>query len=232
MEMHQGHRDRLRARFLAGGLQGFDPHTVLELLLFYARPRCDTNELAHRLMARFGSFDAVLDAPIEELVQVEGIGQRSALLIKMIPELGAYYLNSRNGPATVLDSTEKAGAFFMPRFIGKRSEEVWIAALDDKRKLLRCAQVSDDGIVNAVRITVKRVVTEAVNSNATGVLMAHNHPGGVALPSASDKQMTWQVYQALRLINIQLLDHIIVAGDDFVSMADSGMLELMEQSRP
>ena len=229
MGVHDGHRDRLRARFLADGLSGFDPHTVLELLLFYARPRCDTNELAHRLIEHFGSFSAVVDAPLEELTRVGGIGERSAVLIKMIPELGAYYHNSRLEPGVVLDGTDKAGAYFLPRFFGKQSEEVWMAALDDKRKVLRCSCVSNEGIVNAVRITVRQIVSEAVNSNATGVVLAHNHPGGVALPSMADKQVTRQAYLALKLINVQLADHIIVSGDDYVSLADSGFFDILQK---
>ncbi len=229
MGVHDGHRDRLRARFLKYGLECFEAHTALELLLFYGRPRCDTNRIAHALMDRFGSFAAVVDAPLEELTQVEGMGYSSAVLIKMVPELGGYYLASRSAPGVILDSTEKAGRYFMPFFVGKRSEEVYLAALDDKRKVLRCVRIGEHGIVNAVRITIKRVVTEAVNANATGVLLAHNHPGGVALPSLSDRQVTQQAYQALRLINVQLVDHIVVADDDFVSMADSGYFDTVER---
>lgn len=228
MNVHEGHRDRLRTRFLTSGLAGFEEHTALELLLFYARPRCDTNEIAHALIKKFGSFSAVLDAPVEELSAVAGVGEKSAVLLKMIPAMGGYYLENRSAPGAVLDSAEKAGAFFIPKFIGKTTEEVYLAALDDKRKVIRCVCLSTEGIVNAVRITVKRVVTEAVNANATGVLLSHNHPGGIALPSQGDKQVTRQIFQALRLIHVQLVDHVIVADGDFVSMADSGFLEALQ----
>ncbi|MDL2218858.1 DNA repair protein RadC [Ruminococcaceae bacterium OttesenSCG-928-O06] len=227
--LHDGHRKRLRARYLREGLSHFEEHTALELLLFYARPRCDTNELAHVLLKKFGSFAAVLEAPVEALMRVEGMGETSAVLLKLVPDLGAFYLNSRTAPGTVLDSTEKAGAYFLPKFFGKSNEQVYIAALDDKRKVIRCTLLSDEGIVNAVRITVKRIVTEAVHTNATGVILAHNHPGGIALPSTGDKQVTYQAYQALRLINVQLLDHIIVADEDFVSMADSGYIDMLRR---
>lgn len=231
MSVHEGHRDRLRARFLKSGLHGFEEHTALELLLFYARPRCDTNEIAHALIKRFGSFAGVMDAPMEELAAVPGIGEKSALLLKMIPAMGAYYLESRSAPGEAIDSTEKAGAFFLPKFVGKTNEEVYLAALDDKRKVIRCVCLSTEGIVNAVRITIKRVVTEAVNANATGVLLAHNHPGGIALPSQSDKQVTRQVYKALQLIHVRLLDHIIVADGDFVSLADSGFIAMLQEEK-
>lgn len=224
MGVHDGHRERLRARFLKQGLSGFEEHTALELLLFYARPRCDTNEIAHALIKQFGSFAGVLDAPVEELAKVKGMGEGGAVLLKMIPELGAYYLNSRAQPGDILNSTDKAGAYFIPRFFGKQSEEFHVAALDDKRKVLRCVCISEAGIVNAVTVSVRRIVAEAVAANATGVILAHNHPGGVALPSSNDHAVTQQAQQALQLINVQLVDHIIVADGDFVSMADSGYL--------
>lgn len=202
---------------------------MLELLLFYARPRCDTNQIAHELLKHFGSVAAVMDAPIEELSQMQGMGEKSAMLLKMIPELCGYYLSSRSAAGDVLDSTERAGQYLMPRFFGKTNEEVWLVALDDKRKVLRCVKVGEEGVVNAVRITVRNVVAEAVKANATAIIIAHNHPGGLALPSAADKQLTRQLYQALKYISITLLDHIVVADGDFVSMADSGYLELISR---
>lgn len=228
MGAHEGHRDRLRARFLKSGLEGFEEHTALELLLFYARPRQDTNAIAHALIEHFGSFSAVLDAPVKELAAVPGIGEKSAVLLKSIPAMAGYYLENRAASGQVLDSVEKAGAFLLPRFFGKTHEEVHLLALDDRRKVIRGVRLSTEGIVNAVRITIKRVVTEAVNTNATGVILAHNHPGGIALPSQSDKHVTRQAFQALRLINVRLIDHIIVADEDFVSLAESGFIEMLQ----
>ncbi len=225
MGVHDGHRERLRARFLKEGLANFEEHTALELLLFYGRPRCNTNEIAHALLARFGSFAAVLDAPLEDLLEVEGVGETTAILLKMIPELGSFYMESRMETGDVLDTTAKAGAYFMPKFFGKRTEEVYMAALDDKRKVIRCSLISQQGVVNAVSLSVHKVIEQAVRAGATGVILAHNHPGGVALPSARDKMVTKEIYQALRYISARLLDHIIVADGDFVSLADSGFFE-------
>lgn len=229
MSIHEGHRERLRQRFLQSGLEGFAEHEMLELLLFYSRSRCDTNAIAHALLRRFGSLSAVMDAPLEELEAVEGMGRHSAMLLKLVPPLGARYLGSRAAPGKILASTQKAGAYFISLFMGKTSEEVYLAALDDKRKVLRCSRISGEGIVNAVHIPVRRIVAEAVGANATGVILAHNHPGGVALPSIEDKQLTSQAFTALRLIQVQLIDHIIVADDDYVSMADSGFIEKLQQ---
>lgn len=224
MGIHDGHRKRLRSRFLQDGLSGFEEHNALELLLFYARPRQDTNKLAHSLIDRFGSFSAVLDAPVEELLQVEGMGEPSATLLKLIPQVSAYYLESRTLPGAILASTQLAGDFLLPKFYGKKEECVYVVSLDDKRKVLRCTCISEKGITNAVTISVKQIVAEAVGSNATGIILSHNHPGGLALPSQADRLVTAQAYKALQLINVTLLDHIIVADNDYVSMADSGYI--------
>lgn len=228
MNLHEGHRSRLKARFLKEGLDGFEEHNALELILFYARPRQDTNPIAHALIQRFGSFAAVVEAPIKELEKVEGVGHNTAVLLKMIPELSNYYVSSRTKSGTVLAASKAAGQFFVPRFVGKINEELHIALLDDKRKLLRAVFVNSDGIANAVPVSVKKIVAEALNANATGILLAHNHPAGVAVASVADKEMTRRVYQALQHVHVQLVDHIIVAEDTYLSLADTGFMQELQ----
>ncbi len=229
MSVHDGHRERVRARFLKEGLENFEEHTALEFLLFYSRPQGDTNELAHRLIDHFGGFSAVLDASLDELMSVKGVGYQTAVFLKLVPEFSAYYLDRRNEVGNVLDSTLKAGHFFLPKFVGKTSEVAYLACLDDKRKLLRCSCVAKHGIANSVAISTRKIVAEAVSADATAVILAHNHPRGVALPSANDKLVTKQVMTALHYVNVRFLDHIVVADGDFVSMAESGYLEMMSR---
>ena len=224
MGVHDGHRKRLKRRFLSEGLDSFEDHNILELLLFYALPRSDTNEIAHRLLEQFKSLSGVFDAPLEELCKIKGISEHSATLIKLIPRLTSAYHTDKSKDIKIISSTNAAGKFFVPRFYGKQNEEVHVMLLDDKKKVIKCEKVVE-GTVNSTPITVKKVVAMAVNSNATGVILAHNHPGGIALPSKSDLRATEKIYRALELINIQLCDHIIVADDDFVSLADSGNFE-------
>lgn len=224
MGVHDGHRKRLKRRFLSEGLDSFEDHNILELLLFYALPRSDTNEIAHRLLEQFKSLSGVFDAPLEELCKIKGISEHSATLIKLIPRLTSAYHTDKSKDIKIIGSTNAAGKFFVPRFYGKANEEVHVMLLDDKKKVIKCEKVFE-GTVNSTPITVKKVVAMAVNSNATGVILAHNHPGGIALPSKSDLRATEKIYRALELINIQLCDHIIVADDDFVSLADSGNFE-------
>lgn len=221
MGVHDGHRNRLKSRFLAQGLGSFEDHNVLELLLFYSIPRSDTNEIAHNLLNEFKTLSGVFDAPVEELCKIKGISKHSATLIKLIPEITSVYNTDKTKDIKIIKSTKEVGKFFLPRFYGKKNEEVHVLLLDDKKNVIRCDKLFE-GTVNSTPITVKKVVAAAVNSNATAVVIAHNHPGGVALPSRSDRVATEKIFKALKLINIELCDHIIVADDDFVSMADSG----------
>ena len=224
MNLHEGHRQRLKERFIKTGLADFEDHNILELLLFFSVPRSDTNELGHKLLKKFGSLANVFDAPIDELCKVEGIGMHSATLIKMVPELCNIYHTDKTENVTIVNSTNMAGRYFVPRFMGKANEEVHIMLLDDKKKVIKCEMISK-GTVNASAVSIRKIASEALNCNATGVIIAHNHPGGIALPSASDIAVTKRIYNALKLMDIQLCDHIVVADGDFVSMLDSGMFE-------
>lgn len=137
MGLHDGHRQRLLQRFLREGLDGFDEHNILELLLFYAIPRKDTNELAHRLMDDFGSLAGVLDASAQELQQVEGVGENTAGFLKLLPELTRVYYSQKQQDLC-LASTEQAGRFLLPRFIGRQEETVLLTCLDGKCRVLSC----------------------------------------------------------------------------------------------
>ena len=224
MNLHEGHRKRLKERFLKSGLADFEDHNILELLLFFSVPRSDTNEIGHKLLKKFGSLSNVFDAPIDELCKVDGIGMHSATLIKMIPELCNIYHTDKTENVTIVSSTNMAGRYFVPRFMGKTNEEVHIMLLDDKKKVIKCEMISK-GTVNASAVSIRKIAAEALNNNATGVVIAHNHPGGIALPSTSDVLITKRIFNALKLMDIQLCDHIVVADGDFVSMLDSGMFE-------
>jgi DNA repair protein RadC len=222
MGVHDGHRQRLLQRFLEEGLENFASHNKLELLLFYAIPRRDTNEIAHRLLNTFGSFSAVLDAPIEDLERVEGIGHASAAYLKLMGEIArAYYVDRQTD--IILDSTQKAGAYLMPRFLGRTQEVVYQVCLDQKCRVLNIA-LMHEGSVHSTEVNLRKIVGNALKYNATGVILAHNHPGGVALPSPEDLATTRQLKDTLRPMGINLIDHIIVADRDFVSLADSGIL--------
>lgn len=222
MGIHDGHREKMRRRFQETGLEGFADHEALELLLYYAIPRRDTNELAHRLLARYGSLAALLQAPVEDLQRTEGIGESAAVFLKLVPAF-VYKAQRSAGQETVLNSTEKAGRYLLSCFAGERNEVIYQLCLDRKGKLLARKRLSEGGSA-AAELNIRRLVENALLSSASAVILSHNHPSGIALPSREDYATTQQAQDALRTIGVELLDHIIVAEDDYVSLADSGIL--------
>lgn len=221
MSIHNGHRQRLKERFLQEGLDHFDELYVLELLLFYCIPRIDTNPVAHSLLAHFGSLASVFEATVEELQKVPGISKNTATFLTLIPQAGRYYQIKRAEPGEILNTIEQCGRFLVPYFYGRENETVFLLCLDAKCKVLGCKMVGE-GSVNSANIPVRRVVELALNANATTVVLAHNHPSGLALPSADDIQTTLRVAKAMEAVEITLADHIVVADNDFVSMTQSG----------
>ena len=220
MSIHKGHRERLRARFLADGLESFPPHNVLELILFYAIPRKDTNELAHSLLEHFGSFSAVLDAPVEELCKVKGISRGTAVLIKSFMPVARYYMASKGSKDLILDSAEKCGDYFLGCFAGLIEEKTMLLCLDSRCKMLACVPLAE-GNLGTVGFSSRKLIEAVIEYSAAGVILAHNHPSGVALPSDSDIEATKSAAQFLRAVGVSLLDHIIIANDDYVSLAQS-----------
>lgn len=223
MAVHDGHRQRKKEQFRMHGLDAFADHEVLELLLYYAIPRRDTNPVAHRLMERFGSLDGVFSATVEELEEVEGVGKNAATLLALWMPLYRRVRTKPKAKETVLNSTEQAGQYFMDLFFGMRREELYEACLDAKGKLLACCRIAE-GSVDAVNINTRRLVENALKCGASAVILAHNHPSGIALPSPDDNTTTLAVWDALRAVGIPLIDHIIVADEDYVSLHDNGLL--------
>ena len=221
MPIHDGHRQRLKERFLKEGLDHFDELYVLELLLFYCIPRKDTNPIAHRLLDHFGSLTAVFDATVEELQKVPGISKNTATFLTLIPQTGRYYQVKRSEPGDILTTIEQCGKYLVPYFYGRENETVFLLCLDAKCKVLGCKMVGE-GSVNSASVPIRRVVEIALNTNATTVVLAHNHPSGLAFPSADDIQTTLRVAKAMEAVEITLADHIVVADNDFVSMLQSG----------
>ena len=223
MAVHDGHRQRKKEQFRTHGLDAFADHEVLELLLYYAIPRRDTNPVAHRLMERFGSLDGVFSATVEELEEVEGVGKNAATLLALWMPLYRRVRTKPTAKEVILNSTEQAGRYFMDLFFGMRREELYEACLDAKGKLLACCRIAEGG-VDAVNISTRRLVENALKCGASAVILAHNHPSGIALPSPDDNTTTLALWDALRAVGIPLIDHIIVADEDYVSLRDNGLL--------
>ena len=223
MGVHDGHRDRKRDQFLRCGAESFAEHELLELLLFYAIPRKDTNPTAHALIDRFGSLQGVLSASQEELMEVPDIGKNAAVLIRLIAPLYRQSLVFAADHEVVLDTRERIGEYFRDIFIAHPAEAVYQLCLDAKGRKLDLSRVSE-GDVGSVGLNVRRILENTLRARAVMVVLAHNHPSGVALPSQEDRVATEMVREALENMGVRLVDHFIVADNDYVSMAESGFL--------
>jgi len=222
-QTHEGHRERLRERFRKEGLENFQPHEVLEFLLTYSIARRDTNPIAHNLLDRFGSLEAVLEAPEEELMEVDGIGERSASLIHLMPALSAYYLDDKNSRSHfICDSTAKIGQYLIPKYLGQSEECSYLLSLNNRKQLISCDLVGH-GSVSSSPIYFRKVSQILLRHQATAAVISHNHPKGFALPSSEDIHVTRLLADFTRQLEVELLDHIIVSGTDYVSLRESGV---------
>ncbi|MBF0614882.1 MAG: DNA repair protein RadC [Magnetococcales bacterium] len=222
--LHHGHRQRLRRRFLEEGLEGFEDHQVLELLLFNVLPRQDTNALAHLLIKRFGGFSAALEADPTDLAAIPGVGEVAASFLSLIPALTRRYLEDqvrRDKPA--LNDPDKATAYVLALLAGRTEEVFYVLCLDQRARLLFPALLTR-GTVNEAHVHPRQVVEVALRHKAVEVILAHNHPSGNMHPSAADRHLTRILLNALTPIGIRLADHLIASGDRCLSMAREGML--------
>lgn len=226
--LHGGHRARLRSRFLEEGLDGFEDHQVLELLLFQAIPRLDTNPVAHRLIQRFGSLSAVLEADPKDLASVEGVGSNAAAFLSMIPQVTRrYFMDRVRHSRKTLNTSEAAKEYLVPLMAGRPEEVFYVICLDSQLRVLYPSLISE-GTVKDALVHPRRVVEEAVRHKAASVILAHNHPAGSVRPSSHDHKLTRHLVQALGAINVQVVDHIIVAGEHTYSFQREGTLPVYE----
>ena len=220
--IHAGHRQRLREQYLTHGLDTLSDVNVLELLLFYAVPRRDTNEIAHRLLQAFGSLVRVFDASKEDLMRLGGLTENAAALVRLTVDV-ARRCQMDGRQDEILNTTQKCGMYMVPLFYGAVREEAYALALDGKCKVLSCQRLSE-GSVSSTGINIRAVVEFALRTRAASVVLAHNHVSGIAVPSREDIDTTHLLIRALDTVDVLLADHIVVADGDFVSMVESGYI--------
>ena len=215
--VHEGHRERMRQRFAENGLTGFAPHEALELLLFYAIPRRNVNPLAHRLIDHFGSLGAVLEAAPDQLQRVPGIGEATASLISMVSALYRHAEQERLSDRAFVTNLKEAKAYCRHLFAGKQDEVLYVICLDAQGRVLR-AVPAIRGTIDEIVIYPRIVVGMAIRHNAHSVVLAHNHPSGACEPSDADLRTTDLLRVALAGVDISLMDHLIYADGECVSM--------------
>ena len=222
--MHEGHRQRLKKRFLEEGLASFEDHEVLELMLFYAIPQGDTNPLAHRLIEKFSSLSSVLNASLEELCTVKGIKEHTAVFIRMMPELLQYVAGLTAREKKTLSTSYDAG-MYVCGMIGYLPKEVFaVICLDAQRKVL-AFEIIDEGTVSHSSVSPRKVAECAIRHNASSVILAHNHPSGNLCASENDRMLTMRLCDILEGMEIPVIDHIIAThGEKYLSMSDSSLM--------
>ena len=222
MGLHDGHRQRAKERYGQVGADALADHELLELALFYAIPRQDTNETAHRLLKRFRSLQGVLQASPEELEQVEGVGKNAALLLHLMADI-SQRARITSLPEKILNSPDRTGAYFMELLTGQKRELLYQVCLDGKGKLLTCRCIAK-GTVSASAVHVRQVVENALYAGASTIILAHNHPSGDPTPSPEDVALTRKLVEAGSLLDIPVLDHLILGDGKFISLKEKGIL--------
>lgn len=217
---HDGHRKRMREKYLEHGIESFKEHEALELFLFYGVPYKNTNPLAHKLLDDFGSLSAIFDAP-PSLLREYGLSDHLITHIKLMPDMARlYFIDKTDNPSKAVDMGRLCN-YFQPLFFGKTEEVMRLLLLDKKGKMIYSGVISK-GSINSTDVSIRKICELALYYNAKFAGIAHNHTSGLAKPSPNDIDCTNKVFVALQLIGVRLLDHVIVADDDSVSMALSG----------
>ena len=217
--IHAGHRNRLKEEIISSDITDPKPPVkLLEMLLFYGTPQKDTSPMAHELIKTFGSIAGVLEADIDDLVKVSGITRNSASLIKLMLPLLRTYTLEKYAFEEILKSHDDIGQYIFTKYFAVNKECLSLLCLNHLGKVLSF-EIIMVGNLDSVGVSVRDIVSKAIKSNATAVVIAHNHPSGVALPSAQDVEVTKAIKAALAAVSIGLVDHIILASDDYVSMA-------------
>ena len=222
---HNGHRERKRQKFLKqGNLENFEEHEILELLLFYAIPRKNTNDIAHALIDKFGSLAKVFDADIEVLQEIDGISINSAIFIKLMPQMCKKYFNAEISPFA-FNSTDDFIQFGIKQYIGETKEILRGLYLDSSNSYVSCDIFGDASNPTAVIMSVNRIIEKASKYDANHLVLYHNHPSGDCTPSTEDIMATKRLVQILNSLNITLIDHIIISKNLGLSMRKMGYMD-------
>lgn len=229
--MHEEHRDRMRKRFLRDGIDKFESHEVLEMLLYGVIPRRNTNDIAHNLMDHFGTLSNVIDASYAELLKVKGIGPIVAAYINFISGLIHRYLVDQETPSSDNPlSLKEIEGIFISKFFNVKDEHLAVMLLDKDNKFLSC-EILRKGSFDAVSVNAREIFDYASRYNSNRVIIAHNHLSGIAMPSSEDLKFTMEIKRVLQFLNIYLFDHIIVGNEECFSFAQFDLFRKLEEEQ-
>jgi DNA repair protein RadC len=223
-KMGKGHRQRLRNKFLEGGLERFSDEEVVEFLLTLGTPRGDLKLPAREALKRFGSLSGVLSAPIEELTKVKGIGSKNALYLKIVHQVAGRYLKDRTQGKAFFGSSRAVFDYLFHSMRDLKREIFKVFLLNRKNELIHDQDVFL-GTLTGSAVYPREIMTLALEHKAAGLIFVHNHPSGDPNPSAEDKRLTRDLVRAARVLAIQVLDHIIIGHNAYYSFADEGLIK-------
>ena len=231
VNIHKGHRDRLKRKFLNSDGENLEQHEALEVLLYYALPQKNTNSIAHELLRRFVSLSGVFEADWADLMQVDGIKEHAATLIKLQTALFRMYMQDKYEIKNVMLTSENAGKYILNLFYGYKTERLYAIMLDAEYRVISAVKISD-GTNNSSPVYPRDIIKSTLETNAVNVILAHNHPNGPLIPSAADINVTKIIDKALTFINVRLIDHIIVSGNQYLSILhDLGRLNFVSEDK-
>ena len=215
--VHEGHRQKVKDRYYKGGLDCMPDHNVLEMLLFFGIPYKDTNEIAHRLIEKFGSFSGVLRADRADLKNVKGMTDNAACLISMLLPVFKRYTDDLMKEKPTLETTEQIVKFIKPRFLDTTNEKVYLLCFDCNHALISVRFISEGDVASA-SLNLRAVASAVIETKAASAVLVHNHPNSISLPSQADISATKKAYELLAMLRVRLLDHIIVSQTGHCSM--------------
>ena len=216
--IHKDHRKNVKNKYFESGLNGMAAHNVLELLLFFGIPQKDTNDIAHDLMEKFGSFSGVLQADKSQLLTIKGMTENAACLITMLLPLYKFYIQDLQKKRVILRTSEEFALYFKPMFVDTINERAYVLCLDAKDRVIACKEISQ-GDFSAVNVDFRKLSSILLETQAKKVVICHNHPHGITRPSRADVITTKNASQLLKLMKVQFVDHIIVGEGSYFAMS-------------
>jgi DNA repair protein RadC len=227
LNKYQGHRKRLREKFLRSGLSGFHDYEIVELLLSLGTPRKDCKQAAKEAIKRFQTLRGVLEAPAEELQQIDGIGAHSAFGIKLIQEVAREFLKAKILEKPFYTSSQEVFDYLYHAMRGLKKETFKVMYLNSQNQIIDTVDLSE-GTVNSSSVSPREVIEGAIKNNAAALIFVHNHPSGVPEPSPSDKSLTRELVYGGKIMRLRVLDHIIIGDNKYYSFAGEGLIEEYE----
>jgi len=226
-ESHQGHRKRLREKFLKSGLSGFHDYEIVELLFSLGTPRKDCKPAAKEALKKFQTLRGVLEAPTKELQQISGIGAHSAFGIKLVQEVAREFLKAKILDKPFYRSSQEVFDYLYHSLRGLKKEVFKVIYLSSQNQIIDTVDLSE-GTINSSSVSPREVIGGALKSNAAALIFVHNHPSGAVEPSSSDKGLTRELVYAGRIMRLKVLDHIIIGENKYYSFAGEGLIEEYE----